>query len=324
MRYKAIGKAGFAAAILLAVAFCIISFFFWPAHRIAGKLGLCLPSPDEWTINPVSSWIINTVLILGSGLSLAFINRIYSFVKSTDYVLPAVFIMLTASNPLLDGYLNASVIMVVVCIISLSVMFTTYKQANASREVFIVATLISIGSMFQYAFLSMVPAFIGVAAVMKCLRFRELVAFALGIIAPYWVGVGLGLIPLSAFSVPAFTNIFEGFSDKADVFLILLNIGVVSLVSLLLALNNGVVLYAGNSQIRAMNNAINIVCLTCVVCMFFDFYNIRTYFATIYMGAAVQLGNLFALFKFRRGWIVMVLTALLSTAFFIAMFVNFS
>lgn len=323
MRYKTLGKPGFAVGILLSAIFFMISFFFWEGYPTVGRLGICLPSPNEWTINPISSRIANGVLLFGTGISLAFFNRVYSFVKSTDYVLPVVFLLLVFSNPWINTVLNSSSIMAAVTILCLWIMFPAYKRENASIEVFLVATFISLGSMFQYAFLSLIPAFLGVGLTLKCLRFREIIAFIIGIIAPYWTGIGLGLILLSSFSMPSFENLFNNFSDKTDLFLLLVNIGVVSVVSFLLALNNAVVLYAGNSRIRAMNNSFNIVSLCCCVCMIFDFTNFLTYFSVIYMGAAVQTANLFALFNFRKGWIVMAVLAALLIAFFIAVFINF-
>lgn len=320
MRQKAVGKPGFTIAIALAVAFCVISYFFWPYPRLAGRFGVCLPSPNEWTVNPQASWMINSILMIGCGIALAFLNRAYSFVKSTDYVLSSSFIVLATSNPWLTTYLNTSTILVTINLICLMIMFATYKKRNATQEVFSVATLLSLGSMIQYSFLAMIPAYIGVAAVMKCLKGKESVAFILGLAAPYWVGIGLGLVPIDSFRLPEFSNLFEEYTNKTDLFMEILNVGSIAVVSILLGLNNAVKLYAGNSQIRAMNNAVNIVAGMAMLAMMFDFRNLPAYMATLYLGAAVQLGNLMALFNIRKGWITMTVGAVLMTSFFIAMF----
>ncbi len=103
------------------------------------------------------------------------------------------------SCPWVAGTPGLSTILLAANTAILSIAFTCFKQRNATRELFAIATILSLGTMVQYAFIFMIPAYIAIAASLKCLRFKETIAFILGLVAPYWVGVGLGIIPLSDF-----------------------------------------------------------------------------------------------------------------------------
>ena len=123
-----------------------------------------------------------------------------------------------ASNPRTTGYLSSSTLLCAINLLSLSVLFKAYNSRNATQEMFLIGTFISVGSMFQYAFLPMIVPYVASAIMMKAFRIKEALATGMGLIAPYWVGVGMGLIPLEAFSLPELTNLFSDYIHSSDLF----------------------------------------------------------------------------------------------------------
>ncbi len=321
MRYKTIGTGGFAGAVAIAIVLAIIYYITGGSGPVSGNMGLCLPSPDQWPIPVEWSWIINMALIVGSGTALIFFNKGYSLIQNADMVFPSMFVILTATNPWAGGQLDSSSLMVIINIICLATIFSCYKSRNATQEVFFVATMLGVGSMFQYAFLFFIPAYLLIALMMKCLHFKEIIAFGMGVVAPYWIAVGMGLVPLDQFHVPQFTNLFENLSSGSDLLIGALNIGLTALVGIILALNNAVKLYAGNTRRRLYNNAIAVIGLICIAGMALDFHNLPTYLATFYMTAAMQIANTFALWNIpkSRYWIGSV-TAVYVILFLIMIF----
>ncbi|MDE5807582.1 MAG: hypothetical protein K2H76_05645, partial [Muribaculaceae bacterium] len=99
---------------------------------------------------------------------------------------------------------------------------------------------------------------------------------------------------------PTFTNLFEEFSSASDLVVGGLSVGITALIAILMALNNAVKLYAGNTQRRLYNNAIAVVGITCVAGMAMDVNNLPTYLATFYITVAVQFANTFALWNIRK------------------------
>ena len=153
--------------------------------------------------------------------------------------------------------------------------------------------------MVQYAFIFMIPAYIAIAASLNCLRFMETIAFILGLVAPYWVGVGLGIIPLSDFSRPDISGLFSGIEAKRSMLAGLTACAATALGTLVGGLYNSVKLYAGNSQRRLYNICFNILGVLCAVCMVIDFDNMPAYIGTLYLVAAVQFADIFALHNIR-------------------------
>lgn len=319
---KSLGKGGMIVCGIAMLAMCAASFLLRPEHRISGELGICLPSPNLWEINPISSWIINTVLLGGCAAAGFFLNRSYNFIRSTHPVLTSLFLVLSASNPWITGYLSSSTLLCAVNLICISVMFNSFRAGNATQEMFIIGTLISIGSMIQYAFLPMTVAYILSAIVMKVFRLKEFLALVMGLAAPYWVGIGLGLIPLESFSMPQITNLFQDYAHASHLLVLLISVGIAIFFGVVLGLNNCIRLYAGNSRVNAMNLTVIFVGMVCSICVIVDFSNMMAYIATLYFTVAVQVANMCALWNVRRDHIVVAIPSLVYIGFFIAMILH--
>lgn len=319
---KSLGKGGMIICAVAMLAMCAVSFLLRPDHRISGELGICLPSPNLWDINPISSWIINTVLLGACAAAGFFLNRSYNFIRSTHPVLTSLFLVLSASNPWITGYLSSSTLLCAVNLICISVMFRSFRSDNATQEMFLIGTFISVGSMFQYAFLPLIVAYVLSAIVMKVFRIKEFLALVMGLVAPYWVGVGFGLIPLDRFSVPQITNLFQDYARASNLLVMLISVGLAIFTGIVLGLNNSIRLYAGNSRVNAMNLTISLVGIVCSICVVVDFSNMMAYIATLYFTVAVQIANLCALWNIKRDHIVVLIPSLIYIGFFIAMILN--
>ena len=308
MTKRLLDNGGLVLAIMLAVAMSATDFFIGSSHRLEGELGICMPSPNLWVIPQIASWAVNLTLILGIGIVLHFFNKTYNFVSSTDTVLSAAFIVLCSSNAWINGTINSSVIMAAAQLLCLAPLFNSYRSSNASQQLFLVGTVLSLGSMFQYAFIFFIPAYLLIALTLKCLDFRGFIAMLMGIIAPYWVGVGLGLITPESFRLPTLTNLFWGFDSRQALITGMLNCAVTFLIFLLFFLSNAVRLYAGNTRRRLMNNAISVLGFVAMICAVFDFDNLSVYMGTLYLATALQIANFFALHNIRYGrtWVFII------------------
>lgn len=313
---ETMGKAGFTGAIAAAILMSATAFLAGAPVPLQGGSGLCLPSPDTWNILTPFSWALNLLLMLGIVGSVYILNKNYAFVPGNDMALPGLLAIMSMSCPWVAGPLNSSTILLAANVACLSIVFSCFKQRNATQELFAIATILSLGSMVQYAFIFMIPAYIAIAAMLKCLHFKGAIAFILGLIAPYWVGIGLGIIPLTAFSMPAISGLFPGAEAPQSILAGLTACAVTALGALVAGLYNSVKLYAGNSQRRLYNVSINILGVLCAFCMVIDFGNMPAYIGTLYLAAAVQFANIFALHNVRRGsWWLAGICTLYAAAF---------
>ena len=306
------------AAILIAAVMSAVGFFTGPQTQLSGRMGLCLPSPNLWPLIPEVSWTLNLAFIVLTAFGLYLANKAYTFIPNPSIVVISAFVVMCCSNPWISGMLTSSVIMAAVNLYCISLTFGSFKERNASQCFFLIATMLSIGSMFQYAFVFMAPVYIAIGITLKCFRFRELLALLMGLVAPYWVSIGLGLIPPESINIPTFTNLFEGYSSKMELFSGTVNLSVTALFALLFGLNNLVKLYAGNSRRRLFNTSLNLMGIACVAMMAIDFNNMTAYMATFYMIAAVQFANVFALWNVKSWKIWLPVAAALYVGFFTA------
>ncbi len=319
MQKRIIGNSGLVIAILLACAFCAADYWFGSPQNIEENMGSCFPSPNLWPIDPLLSRIANFLLIVLAGIMLHIFNKTYNLINDNDTVLPAAFIIFCSSNPWVGSMLSSSIMLVWANIISLFILFRCYRKESAPREIFLVGTIFSIGSMFQYAFLAFIPIYILICWTLKCINFKGIIALLMGTVAPYWIGIGLGLIPLDSFTMPAFTYMLDVLGNKQTLLVGLLNCGVTILITFLLTLYNAVKLYAGNTRRRLFNNALILLGVASAIFMVCDFDNIPVYLPTLYMVAAAQIANLFALHNLHHPRAVIWVLLLLFTASFIFM-----
>lgn len=319
MKYQGIGKRGLAISIGIMAAMCVASFLFEPATRLSGESGICLPSPNLWNIDPLWSWGINTFLLGAIAAGAFFLNRYYNFIRSTEPVMSTMFLVLAASNPWNDTHLSAATIICAVNILSFAVLFGCYRKQNATQEIFIIATFLSIGSMCQYAFLPFIISIVAGAIIMKAFRIKEFFALLMGLIAPYWIVIGLGIIPLENFNIPQISNLFTGFAAPPDLIILMLSVGVAGFIGLLLGINNSIKLYAGNSRVNALNMTISLTGVVSMICVIGDFTNMMAYLTTLFFTVAVQIANLCALWPIKREWIIGAVPAVIYIGFFIAL-----
>lgn len=310
------GNFGFTAAFLLAVLMTATEFFFGNPHPKPGVLGICLPSPNQWILPPLLSALLNLGMILLCGVAMQLLNKKYGFIRSTDTVAAVTFFIFCGSNTWIDGLMNSSVMICIINLLTMFLLFHEYRSQRSMQTLFTIASILAIGSMFQYALLFFIPAYLLIAALLKTLNIKSFAAFILGIAAPYWIGIGLGLLPLESFRFPIFSNIFDDAESRRVLLMGLLNLGLTTLLGISLTLYNAVKIFAGNTRMRVMNNAVLIIGFTSIVCMLFDIYNIHSYIVTLYMAVAFQVANFFDLHNIKRPsfWFITI------TALYIASF----
>lgn len=305
------GRDGLFLALILSLGMFALAYFVADIQPLAGDTGICFPSPNAWGLNAFGGWIANMGSIIIAWIVLSLVNKEFTIVQGSDSVLTGMFAIMTSSNLWLSGSLSSSGLIALANLICLTVLFGCYRKQNATQEMFLISSILAIGSMIQYAFIFMMPVYLIGAIMMKCFSFKSFIAYLMGILAPYWIALGFGIVDFNDFTMPTITNLFDGYSSKFRLVVGLINIGTTVLIGLVLSFINWVKLYAGNTQRRLYNMVVNMLGLFCAACIIIDFNNMVAYLATMYMIAAFQLGNFFALRNVYRGNRVIIVLCLL-------------
>ena len=281
--------AGIVAAIIMIVATALLM----PSLRPDAEPGLCLSVPYAW-LAPQLGCAVNALLIALAVILAVLSNRKHSFVKSTEALLPTAMAVILASNPVNTSYLGSPVVMLIVNLICLDIMMKSYNSQNATTQMFAVATYLSLGSMVQYAFLPLMLIYPVMAGMAKVLRVKETVAYLMGLVAPYWVALGFGLISFSDFRVPQFLSNIPN-ADGNYLILVFISLCTLALVGLMMTLNNAMLIYSGNMRVRTFNNMINLLGFSCALFMLIDFDNFGAYASSFCFAVSVQISNFFAM-----------------------------
>ncbi len=280
---------GAVAAIFMIAATALLM----PSLQPEAELGICVSIPTD-AIPHLLGCGINTLLI-ALAIILAFLfNKKYSFVRSTEALLPTAMAVILASNPVNTSYLGSPVVMLIVNLICLDIMMKTYASENATTSMFAVATYLSVGSMVQYAFMPLMLVYPVMALMTKTLRIKESVAYVMGLVAPYWVALGFGLITWSDFRMPQFLADLP-YADGNYLLMVFISLGTLALVGLIMMLNNAMLIYAGNMRVRTFNNMINLLGFACAILMIIDFDNFGSYASSFCFAVSVQISNFFAM-----------------------------
>lgn len=280
---------GLLAGVMMALS-GVLEIFPLPTER----LGFCLPSPNLWNLPPTIGWTVNTCLLLLCAAAWFFINKEFTIVKGIDRLTLVAFLIFVSSNPVCTGHLSTGSILLSVTVLCLTILFGTVNRRNSTHQIFAIYTFLSIGSMFQYAFVPMMLLFFIAAIIMKAMRTKEVLATLLGIVAPYWVAVGLGAVSIEQFSLPDLVPDFSGLFSSRALVVLWINFGVSLLSGLLMAFSNSMAIFAGNTETRARNNVITLIIVMTALFVIFNYSNMAAYLPTFYFALAVQVGNFFA------------------------------
>lgn len=301
----------------VSITLLILTLLLFHPIEFTGDSGLCLLSPNQWHLPGFLSWLINVGIIFICTAVIALANKKYNFIQEAEPVLPMSLLLLLACNCVTSVVLSTSTLLLLFNVSSIFILLSTYEERNATRQSFIIASLIAIGAMVQYAFIVMAPVYILGGIAMKSFRLREFVAFVFGLAAPYWIALGLGWISPLAFHLPESLIAFSTADIDHDMFMTLLATGAMALTGFILSLYNGMRLFSRNSQLRCMHIIFNVMGYVSVVAAIFDFSNFTAYFGTIALWVAVQFASLLSLYNIRHPRVAMLILLLIFLPFYI-------
>lgn len=291
------------------LALLLITFFLFTPILTEGDLGLCLPSPNQWRLPHFGGWIINTAVIFLATLLIVIMEKNHNFTIGAHELLPAALLILLSTNCLTTYTLSTSSLLLCVNAICLFILLSTYEERNATRQYFLIATFPSIGAMLQYAFPVMIPAYIAGGLLMKSFRIKEFIAFILGLLAPWWIAIGLGWVSDLDFHLPERLTVFSTQAVENDIFLTIVAAGIMAISGVMISFYTGVRLFSRNSRLRCMQFAFDMVGVMAILGMVFDFNNFAAYFGTVALWLAIRIATLVSLYEIRRRWVVPLILA---------------
>ena len=289
-----------------------------------------VPQRGYGTFHNLASWISSSdtscfVAVLCNvviGVLLVTLNIMFRYIKTYNcFVFAAVFVLLQGANPFLSTRFFAGTAMCLVVVMALFFMFDQYgKRGGATQGIFLVMALLSFFTIYHYVFFLLIPLFALGFAYMRVLDVRGVFAIVFGIVTPYWIMLGTGLEPLSAFQAPHISQVWATApAYGAKGWAITMAITTVAL-TVLLTVTNLKTMLNYSVHVRAYNNFFVALSIFVVLMMAIDYNDFLIYMPLLNMCFAIQYGHWYVItpHETRQPVTVWLLVALF-TAFIIAM-----
>ncbi|MDE6207104.1 MAG: hypothetical protein K2M55_04790 [Muribaculaceae bacterium] len=284
----------FAGAIALAATVCACIYFF-TGHTVplTADYGLGLPSANLWFSVPVISLAAAFAAGIGTIVAMTLLNKIYNVLRSMTMLFAAFFTAMQIATPDIATQFFTGSLLAVVVPACLLLLFSCYKSSDASRRVFIIFFVLSALTATQYCYaIYLIASFAGLGQ-MRIFNLRNLLASLMGIVTPWILLLGFGIVSPSEIDMPELASIFAALNLE-DAVLLVATVSFTAAVTLLLYIINVVRTIAYNARARAFNGSFTLVLLLTLAAMCADYQNIIAYLPLFNFSCAMEMAHFFS------------------------------
>lgn len=285
------GTAIAVAALALVAAF--LYFFDTPPARLSDYKGLALSSANEWFGNGIVDFAAAITGFAACAFTMVLLCKVFNVLRSLTWLYIALFAVMQMATPDLAVQFYSGTLLSVAVGAGLLLLFSCYRNPNPSGPVFLIFLGLSFLTATQYSFALYIPVFLIGCAQMRIFNGRTLTAALLGIICPWWIMIGFGLISPSDIHLPALVSVFSVI-DYHDTLLLLATAGLTAFLTILSFVLNVLRTIAYNARARAINGVFALLSLTTIAAMCVDFHNLLSYIPLLNFCAALQVAHYFS------------------------------
>jgi hypothetical protein len=218
------------------------------------------------------------------------LNKVFSYVRAVTHLFVSAFFLLQVANPAALVSFNAGTLMALVTALATMPLFASYQDRHSQRSIFLIFTLVATGSMFHYGFLMLIPAFLLGFLNMGVLNLKGLMAMLFGLVTPFWIVLGLGIVHPADFILPHINGIWT-LTGQPWTNLVLVLAVVTALLGIVLAVMNLMTIMNYRMQTRVYNAFYVFVLVMAVIAICIDYSNVAVYLPLLGLMTAVQIAH---------------------------------
>ena len=290
------------------LALVIVSIFYFSGNTVAieGDRGLALPSANEWFPNSLADFAAGISASALTVFLMLLLNKIHNVLRSMTSLNIAMFAMMQAATPNLTSQFYSGGLLAVIVPLCILVLFNCYSSPGNTRQVFLIFLMLSAATLSQYCFAFYMPVMLLGCAQMRIFNWRSISAATLGIITPWWILAGFGIVDLSSLRIPHFDNILDQFHGEGAL-LILITAGFTTLVTILSYILNVVRTIAYNARARAINGVFTVTTIMTLAAMCLDYGNMLCYVPLLNFCAAMEVTHFFSTHRAEKSFIAILI-----------------
>lgn len=314
---RSLHSQGFGVAVA-AAALAAATFYFATGHTVAmpGDKGIALPSANEWVASPTLSFVLSAVCTTAVLAMMMAMMRVFNVFRSQTSLFVALFAAMQIATPDCCTQLYTGSLLAVAVAVCLMLAFSVYRSPDAGRRVFLIFLILSALAATQYCYILYLPVFLVVCAQMRVLGSRTLAAALMGIVTPWILLLGYGIVNPGDLHMPHMVSVFASI-DPGDSLLLVLTVAFTAFAALLAFALNMLKTIAYNARARAVNGAFSVLALATVAGMCADYRNITSYLPLLNFLAAMEISHYFSNHRGDRSFIAVYTLIAVYAAIFV-------
>lgn len=252
--------------------------------------GIVVTSANLWISSEYASMVVNVALTLTAGVLMLLINQRYNLLGTVSTLEATMFFAMSMAMPDLLAQLFTGTPLCIIILICMFLLYDTYGNPRRTGNVYLIFVILSGMSFTQYCYAVYIPVFIAGLGQMRIMRFRTLVAALLGIITPWWVVFGCGIVGFDEVRMPEWEALF-GAVGSNDTLHLFASIAVTAAVAVISWSLNFMRMLSYNAHKRAYAGNVTMVTLFTLIAILADYPNACAYAPVLCMCAAFHFAN---------------------------------
>lgn len=298
-------KQAFLLALLAATAGTVLAYFTGTVEPITGNTGFAIPSANLWIQNPLLSLAAGVALNAAIAVMLIYINKRFNLLRSISMLFATSFLIIQGAMPMLTGQLYGGSVLCLIILTAINPLYLTFQKPSRTRLIFLTFFLLSLSTVLSIAYVAYIIVFLVGCFQMQNLTLRGTLAIAIGIITPYWILLGLGIVHPGEMQLWSFVNIFDALSGQ-DVAKIVVYVGITFFIGIICGSINLFRIYGYNARTRAYNGFWIVLAVMTVLMIIVDYSHLIMYIPVLNCCTAVQIGHFFIINNRKRAYIPIV------------------
>lgn len=258
---------------------------------------------------------LNISLLLGVAFLKMWLNRTYSLQQATSHLDSSLFLGFCAASPVLTICFSEGTVLCIAVLLCMALLFSCYDNRQLTPRVFLIFVILSAMTITEYVYVLYILVFVVGCAQMRIMNGRTAVAIVLGLITPWWIALGFGIIDRGTLTFPDFTNILSTYSS-GDSLAVLLPVAAAALLSVAGWVANFPRMIAYNAHRRAYNGTINVLWLATLLGVTVNYDNVHVYAPILFVLASYLLSQVWVGRRNTGGWVGAIIVFLIFVILF--------
>ena len=236
------------------------------------------------------SAVINVLCLLATGGIMLALNKVFAFVRSVTHLCVSAFFLLQLANPSGLVAFNIGTLLAAVTAVATMPLFASFQDRHSQRSIFLIFAMVAMGTMFDYSYLMLIPAFLLGFINMGVFNLKGVLAMLFGLFTPFWIVLGLGIASPSHFAAPHIQGIWHATGHTLSSPLFALSV-VTAVLGIVLAVLNLMTIMNYRMQTRVYNAFFVFVLIMVVIALCIDYSHVASFLPLLGLMTAVQVAH---------------------------------